>query len=216
MSWEWIAILKFLCQYRAMFVIDCTVLTDQRLKFPVAKKTKKGRGRWENVELYLLSNLQGSRLGSCRRISSSTMWQMQNRGDKRGFIYSSHNDHLFAGGNVWHRGGVPLFQCDCQPYLAFLKNLVIQRVVFSEFIDNSQQQCCQLKKRMWMFQESPEFEGNIFVWWLNHGGARTMVSSWPCWQANTSGVPRKPGMKCHGLLKVLLKRCYIHVRYRLL
>jgi len=32
-------------QYRAMFVIDCTVLTDQRLKFPVAKKTKKGRGR---------------------------------------------------------------------------------------------------------------------------------------------------------------------------
>jgi len=43
-----------------MFVIDCTVLTDQRLKFPVAKKTKKGRGRWENVEIYFLIQSSGA------------------------------------------------------------------------------------------------------------------------------------------------------------
>jgi len=32
-------------QYRAMFVINCTVLTDQKLKFPVTKKAKKGKGK---------------------------------------------------------------------------------------------------------------------------------------------------------------------------
>ena len=42
MIWKY----KFIfCQYRAMFVINCTVLTDQKLKFPVTKKAKKGKGK---------------------------------------------------------------------------------------------------------------------------------------------------------------------------